>query len=50
MFGFSGGPARGFTSHYIVPNKLFTSKHTLKVMMSNIGVAIMIYFLYLWAQ
>lgn len=23
LFGVTGGPARGFTSHFIVPNKLF---------------------------
>jgi len=50
LFGFTGGPKRGFTSHFIVPNKLFPNDKLLKVMLSNIGIGIIMFFLYLWAQ
>ena len=50
MFGCTGGPARGFTSHFIVPNKLFPLRYFLKVNMSTAGIAAIIYGLYLWAQ
>lgn len=50
LFGFTGGPARGFTSHFFVPNKLFPKDKLLKVGISNLGLAFTIYLLYLWAQ
>lgn len=49
LFGFTGGPSRGFTSHFFVPNKLFPKEKLLKVHISNLGLVIMVYFLYLWA-
>ena len=48
MFGVTGGPKRGFTSHFIVPNKLFPPRMLLKVGASNIGLGIFVYLLYLW--
>jgi len=50
IFGVTGGPARGFTSHFIVPNSLFTKDQIAKVTISNFGLLIMFYGLYLWAQ
>ena len=49
IIGTSGGPKRGFTSHIIVPNKLFPTSKLLKVWLSNLGVGVCIYLLYLWA-
>lgn len=48
--GFTGGPARGFTSHFIVPNQLFPKKLLPKVIITNIGLIAVVYGLYLWAQ
>lgn len=50
IFGVTGAPKRGFTSHFIVPNKLFPPRMLLKVGFSNLGLGIFIYILYLWAQ
>lgn len=49
LLGVTGGSARGFTSHFIVPNKLFPPRVLLKVSLSNIGLCVVIYGLYLWA-
>ena len=49
LFGISGGPKHGFTSHFFVPNGLFKKDKVLKVHASNLGLAIVIYLLYLWA-
>jgi len=49
-FGSTGGPKRGFTSHFFVPNELFPKKHLLKVGISNVGLLVMFYLLYIWAQ
>lgn len=48
MFGVTGGPERGFTSHFIVPNKLFPKEKLLKVGVSNLGLILMGYLIYLW--
>ena len=50
LLGFTGGPSRGFTSHFFVPNKLFPPKYLLKVGISNFGLAFMIYILYVWVN
>lgn len=50
FIGSTGGPARGFTSHFFVPNKLFPNKLLPKVIITNIGLGLVIYGLYLWAQ
>jgi hypothetical protein len=50
LFGVTGGPARGRTSHFIVPNKLFPSNKLFKVHLSNIGLIVVIYLLYLWGS
>ncbi|CAD8141916.1 unnamed protein product [Paramecium pentaurelia] len=50
LLGVTGGPSRGFTSHFIVPNKLFPSRMLLKVSLSNIGLCFVIFGLYKWAQ
>jgi fatty acid desaturase len=51
LMGSTGGPARGFTSHFFVPNKLFnTATLVFKVTLANLGLAGMIYLLYKWAQ
>lgn len=50
LFGLTGGPKRGFTSHFFVPNKLFPQEKLLKVGLSNIGLGVVAYLLYLWAQ
>lgn len=49
LIGVTGGKARGFTSHFIVPNKLFPPRLLLKVTLSNIGLCAVIYGLYRWA-
>jgi omega-6 fatty acid desaturase (delta-12 desaturase) len=49
-FGATGGPKRGFTSHFIVPNKLFPTNKLFKVGISNVGLLVMFYLLYIWAQ
>ncbi len=48
--GATGGPARGFTSHFIVPNGLFPKNKLLKVHLSNVGLIFMIYLLVTWAR
>jgi hypothetical protein len=48
--GATGGPSRGFTSHFIVPNGLFPKDKLLKVHISNAGLIVMLYILYLWVQ
>ncbi|CAD8178615.1 unnamed protein product [Paramecium octaurelia] len=50
LLGVTGGSARGFTSHFIVPNKLFPPKMLVKVTASNIGLCLVIYGLYKWYQ
>jgi omega-6 fatty acid desaturase (delta-12 desaturase) len=50
MFGSTGGPKRGFTSHFIVPNQLFPRNKLFKVGVSNAGLFVVIYLLYVWAQ
>ncbi|CAD8112875.1 unnamed protein product [Paramecium sonneborni] len=50
LFGVSGGSARGFTSHLIVPNKLLPKKMLVKVAVSNLGLCLIIYQLYKWYQ
>lgn len=50
LFGATAGPARGFTSHFIVPNKLFTKDKIIKVHISNLGLVFIGYLLYLWAK
>ncbi|KRX08182.1 hypothetical protein PPERSA_12337 [Pseudocohnilembus persalinus] len=50
IFGTTGGPARGFTSHFIVPNKLFPKDKLVKVGISNLGLMIVFFALYKWAQ
>jgi len=47
--GVTGGPDRGFTSHFIVPNELFPKHLLLKVHFSNLGLGVVIYILYKWA-
>lgn len=49
IFGTTGGPARGFTSHFIVPNKLFPKDKLVKVGISNLGLMIVFFALYKWA-
>jgi len=49
LFGITGGPERGFTSHVIVPNKLFAKDKLFKVGLSNAGVLVVLYLLYVWA-
>ncbi|CAD8190161.1 unnamed protein product [Paramecium pentaurelia] len=48
LVGVSGGSARGFTSHLIVPNKLLPKKILHKVAVSNVGICLVIYQLYKW--
>jgi len=48
--GRSGGPKRGFTSHFFVPNKLFPTSKLFKVGLSTVGLLVMFYLLYIWAQ
>ena len=48
--GLSGGPSRGYTSHFIVPNKLFPANKAMKVHISSIGLLFVCYLLYLWSQ
>jgi len=50
IFGVTGGPVRGFTSHFIIPNKLFPKKMLPQLILSIVGLLAMIYCLYLWAQ
>lgn len=50
LTGASGGPKRGFSSHFIVPNGLFAKDKILKVHFSNLGLCVVIYLLYKWAQ
>jgi fatty acid desaturase len=50
LFGATGGPARGFTSHFFVPNKLFPKEMLPKVILSNVGLLATIIGLYFWAQ
>ncbi len=50
LIGTTGGPARGFTSHFLVPNELFSIKRPLllaKVLISNLGLFGVGYLLYL---
>lgn len=47
--GATGGPERGFTSHFIVPNKLFPKDKLVKVGLSNLGIFIFCFLLYKWA-
>jgi len=49
LVGVTGGPARGFTSHFIVPNKLFQNRLLFPVHISTFGLCAMFYILYLWA-
>jgi hypothetical protein len=49
LIGVTGAPDRGFTSHFIVPNKLFPPKYLVKVHVSTLGLVGMVYLLYLWA-
>ena len=50
LTGVTGGSARGFTSHFIVPNQLFPPRLLFKVCLSNVGLMFIIYLLYLWGQ
>jgi len=50
IFGSTGGPKRGFTSHFFVPNELFPRNKLLKVGVSNLGLFCVFYMLYVWAQ
>lgn len=50
LFGCTGGPARGFTSHFFVPNQLFPKKMLPKMLFSIFGLVVVIFGLYLWAQ
>mmetsp|Transcript_25865 Transcript_25865/g.22791 ORF Transcript_25865/g.22791 Transcript_25865/m.22791 type:complete len:369 (-) Transcript_25865:91-1197(-) len=50
IFGATGGPSRGFTSHFFTPNELFPKKLLPKVIASNVGLAAFVYFLYYCAQ
>jgi len=50
FLGKSGGPKRGFTSHFFVPNKLFPLKKLPKVLLSDLGVGIVFLALYIWTQ
>jgi len=50
IFGVTGGPARGFTSHFFIPNKLFPKKMLPQMSLSIVGLLAMIYGLYLWAK
>lgn len=50
IFGKSGGPARGFTSHYFVPNKLIGMNLFWKANFSTAAVLTVIYGLYKWAM
>jgi fatty acid desaturase len=46
IFGTTGGPARGWTSHLIVPNNLFTKRHLPGVLLSDLAVLLMLYVIY----
>lgn len=48
--GFSGGPARGYSSHFFVPNELFPKKLMTKVILSNLGLISVLIGLYIIAQ
>ncbi|EGR27598.1 hypothetical protein IMG5_193510 [Ichthyophthirius multifiliis] len=50
IIGATGGPARGSTSHFFVPNNLFPKDKLLKVHFSNLGLIFVFYLLYLWAR
>lgn len=50
LAGYSGGPARGKVSHFIVPNELFPPRTYMKVHISTLGLLAVFYGLYLWAQ
>jgi len=50
IFGSTGAPKRGFTSHFFVPNQLFPTNKLFKVGLSNVGLFVMFYILYIWAQ
>lgn len=43
LIGATGGPKRGFTSHFIVPNKLFPKDKLPGVILSNLGLMFMCY-------
>jgi fatty acid desaturase len=46
IFGITGGPARGWTSHIFVPNQLFIKKVLPNVLLSNIGIILMLWFIF----
>lgn len=46
LFGVTGGPERGFTSHFFVPNKLFPKEKLFKVGLSNLGLMVMAFLIY----
>jgi len=48
--GASGGPARGKTNHFIVPNGLFSSSKVLEVHLSTLGVILMFFVLFKLGQ
>lgn len=48
LCGFSGGPKRGFGSHFIIPNELFKGKE-MKVHLSNLGLLFVCYLVYKYA-
>ena len=50
MFGLTGGPERGLTSHFVGPNKLFPREKMHLVILSDIGMLTMFYIFYAWAQ
>lgn len=50
LFGATGGPKRGFTSHFLVPNALFPREKLGKVLVSTLGLVFMVYLLVLWGQ
>lgn len=50
LFGYTGAPKRGFTSHIFVPNKLFTSNKLHKWLASDFGIIMVLFLLYVWVQ
>lgn len=47
IFGYTGGSSRGFTSHFILPNKLMDPIF-VKAVLSIVGIVAMFIALYEW--
>lgn len=51
LFGITGGSVRGVTNHFIpYSDLLYPGMWKLKVLLSDVGVGLVIYGLYLWGQ